>query len=77
MDKQQATDMIERLAASIGEHFDAVQIMVSWVDEGSTCAVSKGTGNFYARLGLAHEFILLDAAKEQAIEIAERLNPDV
>jgi hypothetical protein len=68
--------LIEETAAKLGEHFDAVQILVTFpADGGGTAMVSRGTGNWYARQGMAQEFIGRDRAREQAFEIAERLKP--
>lgn len=58
------------LAAVLFEHCDAVQIMVSYNEEGTTHLLNKGAGNWYARQGMAHEFIGTNQAQNIAHEIA-------
>jgi hypothetical protein len=75
MTNEEAAILLEEFAAKLGEHFDAVQIMVSWnIDNQSKC-LKRGCGNWYARQGMAHEFINEDIAQENAHQIASRLNP--
>lgn len=54
----------------LGEHFDHVQIMVSWCEQGACYSDYYGAGNWYARQGLAHEFIQKDIAQENARQLA-------
>lgn len=70
--------LVSETAAKLGEHFEAVQIMVTWPDEGGngTKSLMRGTGNWYARQGMAQEFIGRDRAQEQAHEIARKLKPE-
>lgn len=76
MNSQDARKIVEEAAAKLGEHFDSVQILVSWgVDGGGTKSCFSGTGNWYARQGMAHEFINSDIAQDAAQQIAEKLNP--
>ena len=68
--------MIQDAANRLGEHFSSVQILVSWPNEkGGTKSCKKGYGDWYARQGLAREFINEDVANEHAIKIAEKLEP--
>jgi hypothetical protein len=74
--RKEREDCVEDLAALLGEHFDAVQILVSGpADGGGTECIKKGCGNWYARQGMAHEFINQDIAQEHAKEISEALEP--
>jgi hypothetical protein len=74
MTREEATEMIERHAAQIGEHCEAVQIMVSRpVDGGGTEFIKRGVGNWYARIGMAREFLNSDQAQDQAFAIAAQL----
>lgn len=75
MSPAEAQKLIEECAAKLGEHFEAVQILASWTDQGVTHGSKRGCGNWYARQGLAHEFINQDMAHEHAVQIAEHLNP--
>ena len=59
----------------LGDHFDCFQIMVSWNEEGLTKMRNIGGGNWYARQGMAHEFINADSAQTSALEISKVINP--
>jgi len=74
MTSQEAETILEDAAAKIGEHFDAVQILASWNEDGMPMIAKRGVGNWYARQGMAHEFITSDIAQDAAIQIAEKLN---
>lgn len=68
---------IHETLRDLHEHFEAIQILATWVDDdGQTCRVSLGIGNFYARQGLAHEFIEMDAAATTAHELAKVICED-
>lgn len=73
MKKEDAVKLLDETAARLGEHFGSVQIMVSWNEEGLTKSLKRGCGDWYARQGLAHEFINQDVAQEAALQIAEQL----
>ena len=55
------------------EHFDAVQILATVVSERGTELVAIGSGNWYARRGMAEEFINRDRAVTEANELAEAI----
>lgn len=65
--------IIAEAAQKLGEHFDHVQVLVTWEEQGVSKSCFKGAGNWYARQGLAHEFINSDIARDAAKEIAEQL----
>ncbi len=71
MNTEQAKQMIEAIASQLSEHFDAVQILVSFPSDGGTQGLNAGRGNWYARQGMAHEFV----QREQAREIAYAITP--
>ena len=73
MTDQETENLLTGIASQLGEHFDVVQIMVSWNDQGLTYARKTGCGNWYARQGLAHEFINSDTAQEHARQLLEIL----
>ncbi len=75
MSREEVEEYIERIASELGEHFDAAQIMVTWNDGGTTCALHRGSGNWYARQGMAHEFINEDVAQEHARQLSDILEP--
>lgn len=66
---------LDKHVFALGEHFEHVQIMVSWDAEGQTNSLKRGTGNWYARQGMAHEFIQRDQALENAEAIRKVLPP--
>lgn len=75
MKREEAERILEDAAARLGEHFDAVQILASGNEEGLTFCCKRGVGNWYARRGMAHEFINADQAQEIAHQIAQVLKP--
>lgn len=66
-------EQLNSIIAQLVEHFDAVQLLVSVTEEGRTSYRAIGAGNWYARQGMAHEFINADVAQVHAAEIAEKL----
>lgn len=75
MNENEAVEYLEQVACNLSEHFDCVQIMVSLNEEGLTKCLKRGSGNWYARQGMAHEFINEDQSMMQAYQIADALNP--
>lgn len=69
MTDEQKREYLEKVCRDLGEHFDHVQILTSWNEEGLTKAQNFGTGNWYARIGMAREFIVNDDARTTAREI--------
>ncbi len=73
MTAKQAYKMLRAHALQLSEHFDSVQILASFpTSDGGTHGMAAGEGNWYARLGTAHEFIekakaegLVEAIKEE------------
>lgn len=62
------------LLAELGEHFDSLQIIGSFVgDDGHTQRVTRGIGNWYARVGAAREFIEMDQAQTTAFELSKMM----
>lgn len=66
--------IVEKAAADLGEHFDAVEILASHPasdGRGWEC-IKRGTGNYFARLSMAQEFIDEDKAETMARAVASR-----
>ena len=63
--------MADAHAAQLGEHFEAVQILVSFPIDMGTQPITFGRGNWFARIGMAHDFIRRDQANQIASEIAK------
>lgn len=74
MTNAEYTKIVFDAAAALGEHFDAVQILVSTSEGDGTYNCKQGVGNYYARLGLAREFVNEDEADILASRIACELN---
>jgi hypothetical protein len=68
--------LVECALNTLREHCDAVVILVSWTDADGTALVSRGCGNYYARVGMAKEFIDRDLASTSAHEIKEALDEE-
>lgn len=65
--------LVAQFAETIGEHFDAVQIMTCVCDEEGTSSFYRGSGNWFARQGLAHEFIAAEIAETTGKGVAREL----
>lgn len=76
MSPEESERICDEAAEKLGEHFDAAQIMVTWSEEGQTHCYRTGTGNWYARQGMAHEFISSDIAQDTARQIANEIREE-
>lgn len=66
MTREEAEKLVQETAAKLGEHFDAVQILASFNEEAESNGLFHGTGNWYARIGMAREFVLFDEGQIRA-----------
>jgi hypothetical protein len=72
--EEMLAEKVRGILSELAEHFDAIQILGTYVqDDGMTARVSMGTGNWYARQGVAREFLDMDAAVTTAHEIGKVL----
>lgn len=63
MKPEEAQAYAESTARRLSEHFDSVQILVSVLEaDGSTRMHMAGSGNWYARRGMAQMFVESDQA---------------
>lgn len=71
MEDKEAEMFLEKAVNGLMEHFDAVQILVTWTDEndGGTFGKTWGAGNHYARIALMREYLKRDVAKINKLEI--------
>lgn len=67
--------LVQRHIDALMEHFEAVQIMVSSTVPDGTSNIFKGGGNWFARQGMAHDFIRQDKARTDAREISKVIEP--
>ena len=73
---EEARAQVRKAVAVLLEHFDAVQILVSGTHpKGGTSFVYEGGGNWFARQGMAHDFIQKDQADTNAAQIAGKITP--
>lgn len=76
MTDREIEEYVEKKAVELGDHFDSVQIMVSWNEEGVSRCLKRGNGNWYARQGMSHEFITESQAQIQADCIVEQFREE-
>lgn len=59
MANEELSKIVENLVRALGEHFDAVQILASNNrDDGAGWeCIKRGTGNYFARIGMAKELL--------------------
>jgi hypothetical protein len=73
-EKEEGQLIVEECLKKIGEHFEVVQIMASNCDGvNGTNILYKGAGNYYARLGMAHDFITSERQVTGAQLIADKI----
>lgn len=75
MSPDAAREMLDNVLCHLSEHFEAIQIHISWPEPAGTRCVHRGAGNFYARLAMAREFTDLNTAEDSSWMIAQQLNP--
>jgi len=73
MNPEEANSKVDAALMTLREHFEAIQILTTWTENGVCYSCNRGGGNWYARQGLAHEFIERDRAQEIGREVAEQL----
>ncbi len=67
MKADEANKILTEASRKLGEYFDAVQIVASWVEEDDTNYVEAGCGNKFARQRMAEKF-LTDSESDEDIE---------
>jgi len=76
MTNDQRLAILDRHVRELSEIYDSVQVMGSFVDcNNQTMMHHRGSGNWFARQGMAHTFISESLAEDQAIQIAKKLDP--
>ena len=77
MSRTELEEAMDRMLRFLGEHCEAVQIMATRKHEesGGTEIFTRGSGNWYARQGMARAFMEQDQAVTQAREIAGVIRP--
>lgn len=73
-ERKRLSELVSKVAEDLGEHYDAVQIMACSCDEDGTSSFYGSAGNYFARIGLAHELIGFEEAKLTGKGVARELN---
>lgn len=67
--------IVRQHVIALSEFFDSIQILVSNSGDIGTESVYLGSGNWFARQGMAHDFITKDRAHTEAHELSSVINP--
>lgn len=67
---------LEQLGARLAEDWECVQILVSRTEPDGTGRYFFGVGNWFARQGMAHDFIGSEEARVNANEISKALDQE-
>lgn len=74
--KIQKIDVVKKALHDLGEHFESVQILATFVEEGQTLRSFSGCGNWYARQGMAHEFINQEWRRTLPLKLPKKIKPE-
>jgi hypothetical protein len=69
MTPEEAKKIVDAHASQLSEHFEAVQILCSYPLECGTQPSFSGRGNWFARQGMAHDFISSENAEQIAMKL--------
>ena len=70
--QEAVNQILDQFLPKLMEHCDCVQVLVSFPSEtGGTAHNFQGRGNWFARQGMAQEFVNMDQAQTLAHEIAK------
>jgi len=76
MTHPEAIKIAENAIAMLMEHFDNVQVLGSWMEDGETSFVSTGAGNWFARTGHAERWLQDGKDSILAQQIGDELKED-
>lgn len=77
MSKEELKEILDRHAKELGEHFDAVQILVSWEnDRKATETLWSGYGNWWARIGMCRAFLKMEDNSDSAYRISQAMKEE-
>jgi hypothetical protein len=69
--------LVDNAIGVLMEHCDTVQILTSYqIAGGKTCTVFAGKGNWYARTGMAREFLSRDNAQNVGAAVSNCLEEE-
>lgn len=76
MTDKEKIKVLEKHVSALSEIYDCVQVLATGLrEDNTTFSHKRGSGNWYARKGLAHEFIEENIAEDAATQIARKLDP--
>ena len=76
MTDEQRLEIMQKHVNALAEIYDSVQVMGTFLtSDNRTVSQKRGSGNWYARQGMAHEFIEENIAEDTARAIAKKLEP--
>ena len=72
---EQRKKILDQHAVALAEHFEHVQIVVTWQDESTrdTHTTWSGVGNWWARVGACQAFVRKDQQSDSALLIASAI----
>ena len=73
---QERQAVVQQHVTALMEHFESVQILVSVLEPDGTGSCFLGAGNWFARQGMARDFMQQDQARTAAREISLNTPPD-
>jgi hypothetical protein len=73
MHPKDSDKLLSSVVAQLGEHFDAVQVMVAWNEQGKSFTEKCGCGLWVARMGLAMEMIKEEEAQQLSVRLGDQL----
>lgn len=76
MTQEQKLQLVDRAVLMLSEVFPNIQISVSEPNQqgDGTAYIHRGYGDWFARIGLCHQFLKLDEASETATKVANLIN---
>jgi len=67
---------VEEVAARLAEDWEVVQILVSRAEHDGTGRYFYGIGNWFARQGMADDFVKSENARLIGVELEKVINPE-
>jgi hypothetical protein len=67
MKDREEVERLDTIAAQLMERYDAVQILVTWSEDGDTFSLYRGRGNVFARQRMAEEYAQADCSQDDEI----------
>ena len=76
MTNEDKLKILQSYVTKLSEIYEAVQVFATGLNaDNTTFSHKRGSGNWYARQGMAQEFIQENIASDAAEQIAKKLDP--